>query len=174
MKRAEGIVEILEAFDLTGSFREAAELAGWSHHTVARYVRLRAAGRTLTERAARDRLIDGFRLSAMTRPRVVDAFSHRVRVPSDQVAGDPAIGLKVWLKAHVIGSKGTQERGDVLRAGPSPEPLRNPSEVSVVLVCSLRFVRYSDRVQLAHHEVAELALSADPEPPLPLPGLHCR
>lgn len=60
MKRAEGIVEILEAFDLTGSFRAAAELAGCSHHTVARYVRLRAAGRVLTERAARDRLIDGF------------------------------------------------------------------------------------------------------------------
>jgi hypothetical protein len=60
LKRAEGIVEILEAFDLTGSFRAAAELAGCSHHTVARYVRLRAAGRVLTERAARDRLIDGF------------------------------------------------------------------------------------------------------------------
>jgi len=60
VKRAEGIVEILEAFDLTGSYRAAAELAGCSHHTVARYVRLRAVGRTLTERAARDRLIDGY------------------------------------------------------------------------------------------------------------------
>lgn len=30
MKRAEGIVEILEAFDLTGSYRAAAELAGCS------------------------------------------------------------------------------------------------------------------------------------------------
>ena len=60
MKRAEGIVEILEAFDLTGSYRAAAELAGCSHHTVARYVRLRASGRVLTERAARDRLIDDF------------------------------------------------------------------------------------------------------------------
>ncbi|HEX8938985.1 MAG TPA: IS21 family transposase [Candidatus Limnocylindrales bacterium] len=60
MKRAEGIVEILEAFDLTGSYRAAAELAGCSHHTVARYVRLRAAGRVLTERAAKDRLIDGY------------------------------------------------------------------------------------------------------------------
>jgi len=56
----EGIVENLEAFDLTGSYRAAAELAGCSHHTVARYVRLRAVGRTLTERAARDRLIDGY------------------------------------------------------------------------------------------------------------------
>lgn len=38
----------------------AAELAGCSHYTVARYVRLRAAGRVLTERATRERLIDGF------------------------------------------------------------------------------------------------------------------
>ena len=60
MKRSEGIVEILEAFDLAGSYRAAAELAGCSHHTVARYVRLRASGRVLTERAVRDRLIDGY------------------------------------------------------------------------------------------------------------------
>jgi len=42
-------VEILEAFDLAGSYRAAAELAGCSHHTVARYVRLRASGRVMTE-----------------------------------------------------------------------------------------------------------------------------
>lgn len=29
-------MEILEAFDLTGSYRAAAELAGCDHHTVAR------------------------------------------------------------------------------------------------------------------------------------------
>ena len=57
MKRSEGVVEILEAFDLAGSYRAAAELAGCSHHTVARYARLRAAGRVLTERAVRDRLL---------------------------------------------------------------------------------------------------------------------
>lgn len=61
MKKAEAVVEILEAFDLTGSYRAAAELAGCSHHTVARYVRLRAAGVVLTERAARDALVDPFR-----------------------------------------------------------------------------------------------------------------
>ena len=32
MKRSEEIVEILEAFDLTGSYRAAAELAGCDHH----------------------------------------------------------------------------------------------------------------------------------------------
>ena len=45
MKSAEEIMEILQAFDLTGSFRDAAELAGCSHHTVARYVAAREAGR---------------------------------------------------------------------------------------------------------------------------------
>ena len=44
VKRNEEILEILEAFDLTGSYRAAAELAGCDHHTVARYVALRDAG----------------------------------------------------------------------------------------------------------------------------------
>ena len=35
MKSAEEIMEILEAFDLTQSYRDAGELAGVSHHTVA-------------------------------------------------------------------------------------------------------------------------------------------
>jgi len=33
MKSREEIMEILEAFDLTHSFRDAAELVGCSHHT---------------------------------------------------------------------------------------------------------------------------------------------
>ena len=31
-------MEILEAYDLTGSFRTAAKLCGCDHHTVVRYV----------------------------------------------------------------------------------------------------------------------------------------
>jgi len=38
-------MNILEAYDLTGSLRDAAELAGCSHHTVARYVAGREQGR---------------------------------------------------------------------------------------------------------------------------------
>ena len=34
MKSAEEIMEILNAYDLTGSLRDAGELAGCSHHTV--------------------------------------------------------------------------------------------------------------------------------------------
>jgi hypothetical protein len=44
VKNSREIMEILEAYDLTGSYRAAAELVGCDHHTVARYVALREAG----------------------------------------------------------------------------------------------------------------------------------
>jgi hypothetical protein len=44
VKSAEEIMEILEAYDLTGSYRVAAELAGCDHHTVKRLVARRDAG----------------------------------------------------------------------------------------------------------------------------------
>jgi len=47
VKSAEEIMNILEAYDLTGSLRDAAELAGCSHHTVARYVAGREQGRAV-------------------------------------------------------------------------------------------------------------------------------
>lgn len=53
-------MEILEAYDLTGSYRAAAELAGCDHHTVARYVKMRAAGQAPERRRHRDRAIDAF------------------------------------------------------------------------------------------------------------------
>jgi hypothetical protein len=55
-------MEILEAFDLTGSFRAAAELVGCSHHTVEHYVALRDAGRLPAglEPVEREKLIDPF------------------------------------------------------------------------------------------------------------------
>lgn len=62
MKSYEEIMEILEAFDLTGSYRAAGELAGCSHHTVEAYVARRDAGllRSPQERAERVKLIDPF------------------------------------------------------------------------------------------------------------------
>ena len=54
-------MNILEAYDLTGSFRDAGELAGCSHHTVARYVRAREEGR----------LVPG---AAEPRPKVTDEY----------------------------------------------------------------------------------------------------
>ena len=54
-------MEILDAYDLTGSFRDAAELAGCSHHTVAKYVTARDEGRIAGDGvAARPQLIDEF------------------------------------------------------------------------------------------------------------------
>jgi hypothetical protein len=53
-------MEILEAFDLTGSLRDAGELAGCSHHTVAHYVSAREAGGLSDRPAARPQLIDEF------------------------------------------------------------------------------------------------------------------
>jgi hypothetical protein len=60
VKSAGEIMEILEAFDLTGSLRDAGELAGCSHHTVARYVAAREAGGGSDRPAARPRLIEEF------------------------------------------------------------------------------------------------------------------
>jgi transposase len=61
VKSGEEIMEILEAFDLTGSFRDAGELAGCSHHTVAAYVAKRDAGLLPGEGSVRrGRIIDPF------------------------------------------------------------------------------------------------------------------
>jgi hypothetical protein len=61
VKSAEEIMEILEAFDLTGSYRDAAELAGCDHHTVARYVAAREAGRLTADPATRVMVVDPYR-----------------------------------------------------------------------------------------------------------------
>jgi transposase len=61
VKSREEIMEILEAFDLTGSYRDAAELAGCSHHTVAAYVAKRDVGELPGEGPVRRvRLLDPF------------------------------------------------------------------------------------------------------------------
>jgi len=53
-------MKILEAYDLTGSLRDAAELAGCSHHTVARYVAEREKGRAPGGAARRPGVVDAF------------------------------------------------------------------------------------------------------------------
>jgi transposase len=59
VKSREEIMEILEAFDLTGSYRDAGELAGCSHHTVAAYVAKRDEGRlAAVGPVRRERVID--------------------------------------------------------------------------------------------------------------------
>ena len=60
MKSDGEIMEILAAYDLTGSARSAAELAGCSHHTVAAYVAARDAGKAVGTPVRRPRNIDEF------------------------------------------------------------------------------------------------------------------
>ena len=60
MKLDGEVMEILEAYDLTGSLRATAELTGCSHHTVARHVAARDAGRPIAEPAFRGRVTDPF------------------------------------------------------------------------------------------------------------------
>jgi hypothetical protein len=60
VKSSEEIMEILEAFDLTGGLRAAATLVGCDHKTVAHYVALRDAGMAPDQRAQRLMLIDEF------------------------------------------------------------------------------------------------------------------
>jgi len=61
VKKTEAIMEILAAYDLTQSFRDAGELTGCSHHTVARYVRARDAGQLQTAPLQRQQVLDPFR-----------------------------------------------------------------------------------------------------------------
>ncbi len=63
MKSAEEIMNMLEAFDLTGSLRDAGELSGVSHHTVARYVTVRDSG---------------LAAGGVTRPMLIDEFLPKV------------------------------------------------------------------------------------------------
>src|SRR4051794_14780119 len=65
LKTPEEVMEILEAFDATGSLRAAAELVGCDHKTVAHWVR------------ARDDAGGGLPQPARSRPRV-DAFAEKV------------------------------------------------------------------------------------------------
>jgi transposase len=60
MKSDEEIMEILEAFDLTRSYRDAAELAGCDHHTIANWVGRRDQGELTSAPVPKDGLIDPF------------------------------------------------------------------------------------------------------------------
>jgi transposase len=60
MYSKEQVLEILEAYDLTKSYRSAAALVGCDHHTVARYVAARAAGLDPSEGSDRATVTDPF------------------------------------------------------------------------------------------------------------------
>ena len=73
-------MEVLAAYDLTGSYRRAAELAGCHHHTVRRYVRLRGTGVDPAVRSERAKMIDVFM------PKIEELVEDsRGRIGADQV-----------------------------------------------------------------------------------------
>jgi transposase len=74
LKNSEEVMEILEAFDLTGTLRGAAELAGCDHKTVAHWVR------------ARDEAGGGLLVAARPRPRV-DRFAEKIEEWVDRSHG---------------------------------------------------------------------------------------
>ena len=88
MKRGEEVMEILEAYDLTGSLRGAAALAGCDHKTVARLVAAREeAGGGLPERARSRPLVDPF-------AEKIDELVDRSRA---QIRADKAHGVLVAM-----------------------------------------------------------------------------
>jgi hypothetical protein len=74
LKNSEEVMEILEAFDLTGTLRGAAELVGCDHKTVAHWV------------AARDEAGGGLPVAVRPRPRV-DAFAVKIEEWVDRSRG---------------------------------------------------------------------------------------
>jgi len=70
------IMEILEAFDLTGCAHSAAQLAGTDRKTVARYVALREAGADPAAQERRSRSVDPFLAKI---EELVDRSSGRIR-----------------------------------------------------------------------------------------------
>src|SRR3954468_12348281 len=74
LKTPEEVMEILKAFDLAGTLRGAAELAGCDHKTVAHWV------------AARDAAGGGVSVAVRPRPRV-DAFAVKIEEWVDRSRG---------------------------------------------------------------------------------------
>ena len=72
-KSGREIMEIFEAFDLTGTAWSAAQLTGCDAKTVARYVAVRDAG--------------GDPLAKMCRPRLIDVFMPKVEELVDRSKG---------------------------------------------------------------------------------------
>jgi hypothetical protein len=86
--RSDGeIMEILAAYDLTGSQRTAAELVGCSHDTVAAHVAARDAGRPVGTPARRPQVTDANRLSPSVHLNV-------------EWSGNGTAGTSAWRSEH--------------------------------------------------------------------------
>src|SRR5438876_117603 len=115
-------MEILAAYDLTGSFRDAAALVGCDHHTVARYVRARDAGQVSTALQRRDQLVDPFREKI---EELVDASHGRIRADVAQRKLTPMgyAGSDRTLRRAIAEAKALYRAGHRRRFRPwLPEP----------------------------------------------------
>jgi transposase len=122
VKTTEAMMEILAAYDLTGTYRDAAALVGCSHHTVARYVRARDAGMLRAAPAQRDQLIDPFREKI---EEWVDASHGRVRadVAQRKLEAMGYAGSERTTRRAVAEAKATYQAGHRRRFRPwLPEP----------------------------------------------------
>jgi transposase len=123
VKKTEEIMEILAAYDLTGSFRDAAALVGCDHHTVARYVRARETGQVVPAAPQhRDQLIDPFRDKI---EEWVDASHGRVRadVAQRKLEAMGYAGSERTTRRAVAEAKATYRAGHRRRFRPwLPEP----------------------------------------------------
>ena len=107
VKSYEEVMEILEAFDLTGSYRDAAELAGCSHHTVADWVAKREPGRVADRRAR-----------SVERPKLIDRSWPKIEEWVERSDGK--------IRADVVFDKLVAAR--VRRLGPHGAPGGGPGE----------------------------------------------
>jgi transposase len=122
VKQAETIMEILAAYDLTHSFRDAAALVGCAPNTVARYVRARDVSELKISPVQRTQLIDPFR----------DKIEEWVEVSHGRVRADVAqrkleamgyTGSERTTRRAVAEAKATYRAGHRRRFRPwLPEP----------------------------------------------------
>jgi hypothetical protein len=122
VKTTEAIMEILAAYDLTQSYRDAAALADCAPNTVARYVVARDAGELKTAPAQRSELIDPFRDKI---EEWVDASHGRIRADVAQRKLEPMgyTGSERTTRRAVAEAKATYRAGHRRRFRPwLPEP----------------------------------------------------
>ncbi len=115
-------MEILEAFDLTQSYRDAAELAACSPNTVARYVEARDQGRLSCAPAHRDQLVDA---TADKLDEWLEATNGKVRadVVHDKLAALGYTGSERTTRRAVAAAKKAYRAGRRRRYRPwVPEP----------------------------------------------------
>jgi transposase len=122
VKKAETIMEILAAYDLTHSYRDAAELVGCAPNTVARYVQARDAGGLRATPVERTQQIDPFREKL---EEWVDASHGRVRadVAQRKLEAMGYTGSERTTRRAVAEAKATYQAGHRRRFRPwLPEP----------------------------------------------------